>query len=163
MKTLIYSTLLVAAFAGAGHAIAQDAGNAGAAGPAYGPAVGTPEYYNNSGYPPADAREQIRRERRLDETRRLQHERELATGDRRERREQARRLEHERQLAENERREREFLAAQRRDAERARLANSRERDRFGSERDSFGTRQRDRDGDGVSNRRDRFPDDPSRS
>lgn len=177
MKKLIFSTLVVAAIAGAGNAAGQD-GSAGV-GPAYGPAVGTPEYYNNSGgrieYDPAAAREQLRGEGRHHEMRPLtEHERALIGNESRERREHARRLEYERQLAETERRDREFYAAQRREAERARLANSRELERFERERfererdrsrqrDRLGTRQRDRDGDGISNRRDRFPDDPTRS
>ncbi len=59
MKKLMLSVLAIAALS-TGAAFAQDGGAEAQAGsawrqnPAYGPAPGTPEYYGNSGWPPAE-------------------------------------------------------------------------------------------------------------
>ena len=111
MKKLIVSVLAVASLAAGGVAIAQGAeGQAGSAwnnnGVDYGPRPGTPEYYGNSGFPPAD------------------------------------------QIV---------------------VPNSRRYygpngQAYRNSRSYYSSRAtpRDRDGDGVPNRRDRYPDDPTR-
>ena len=138
------------------------------------------------------SREDIQREREVERSiqeARRQHERDrwFAENERRQREFlENQQRERERWMGSQERdriadverqRERDRIANVELQRERDRIANlelQRERDRIANverqrDRDRPGTlerqreRQRDRDGDGVNNRRDRFPDDPGRS
>ena len=146
MRKFIYSALIAAGLTAAGSVLAQASGldsqPGGNAGPTFGPPVGTPEYYGNSGVTPPDGRPHypytvpaprafgrdsaaIRRER--------EREREIAAL-------------REREMALQRERERERDIAAQRDRQWDRTMGG----------------PRDRDGDGITNRRDRYPDDPYR-
>lgn len=60
MRKFIYSALIAAGLTAAGSVLAQASGldsqPGGNAGPTFGPPVGTPEYYGNSGVTPPDGR-----------------------------------------------------------------------------------------------------------
>jgi hypothetical protein len=153
MKMHIYSAVVAAGLGLAGSAFAQGSGQdsqpGGNAGPTYGPPVGSPDYYGNSGWTPPPAYPDYRRD---DDRRRSAvpiHPDPRAERNRLER-DRVARLERER--IERERVERDRIAALERD--RADRRGMRDR---GERRG-----QRDRDGDGVRDSRDRHPNDPSR-
>jgi len=152
MRKFIYPALIVAGLTAAGSVLAQASGldtqPGGNAGPSFGPPVGTPEYYNNSGATALEGRPHypytvpaprafgrdsaaIRRDREREREIAALREREMA-------------LRREREIALQRERERDFDA--RRDRRWDRTMGG----------------PRDRDGDGIANRRDRFPDDPYR-
>jgi hypothetical protein len=151
MKKLVIPLVTAAALglgmAGAAFAQASGAENPGNQ-PSYGPPVGSPDYYGNSGWTPSDARphypytvpaprafgregDAVRRER--------ERQREIAAL-----REREATLQREREIALQRERERDIAARRDRQWDREMGA------------------PRDRDGDGIGNRRDRYPDDPRR-
>ena len=149
MKKLVLPFLIAAALGAAGSAFAQASGleNQGNQ-PSYGPPVGSPDYYGNSGWTPPDSRPHypyivpaprafgrdsaaVRREREREREIAALREREMA-------------LQREREIALQRERERDI--ASRRDRQWDRTMGG----------------PRDRDGDGIGNRRDRYPDDPYR-
>ena len=141
MKKLVLSVLGAACLC-AGPVLAQEAGNVNDINEGQGPVPGTAEWIQRYGpravpyphYPYVAPRALDPRATRRERER----EREIATL-------------REREIAAQ--RERDIAAARQRERERELGAARRNRDW------DLG---RDRDGDGVSNRRDRYPDDPSR-
>jgi len=149
MRKFIYSALIAAGLTAAGSVLAQGSGldsqPGGNSGPTFGPPVGTPEYYGNSGYvPPPPPRYYRDRDGPaypyiVPDRRGREREREIAAL-----REREIALQREREIALQRERERDIAARRDRQWDRG----------MGG--------PRDRDGDGVANRRDRHPDDPSR-
>ena len=111
-----------------------------------GPIPGTPEYYGNSGWTPDLAYG----DRARPQDYRAAYPPALAPGWATPREVQR---ERERRIAERQKRERELLRAERRERERVAFEQRRSSDRDWN---------RDRDGDGIRNRRDPYPDDSRR-
>jgi hypothetical protein len=160
MRRSILTALALASLTAGGAVLAQGSGYDAANPPEqraqpnpnnvtpYGPRPGTPEYRGNSGWTP----EQAYGDRPYPQGYRGPYPSAVVPALPVPR-EVQRQRERERLAAERRERERETIAAQRREREREANENRRARD------NDF---VRDRDGDGIRNRRDRYPDDPNR-